>query len=199
MKYRMYGPGEVPERLFRFRYEVWVEELKRPQSYACHDTRTLEDPLDAHAHHCVVTKDGRIIAAIRLNFLWEGDVEPYYSFYRMDRLDEETRATASISTRNMVAGAYRKTGVSIRMMTTLYQYAVENGAQTSFMDVNAPLVSLFERFGYVRLFERPHPDFGDVTVMRLNGYDLDHLNAVRSPFAPYCKAFLNRKAEPALV
>ena len=34
------------ERVFRFRYEIYVEEMQRPQIYADHAARTVAEPFD---------------------------------------------------------------------------------------------------------------------------------------------------------
>lgn len=195
--YKVYSYDECPKDLFRFRYEVYVEELHRKQSYACHDTRTIEDPLDATGHHGIVHKDGEIIACVRLNIVREGGVQPYFDFYEMGRLPKAEQITASICTRNMVAKPYRNTGVSVRMLKLIYLHGIENGVTTCFMDVNEPLIGLFQKFGYKALFEKEHPDYGLVTVMRLDALDCAYLREIRSPFARLCTDFIDKQHAPS--
>lgn len=193
--YNVYSYEDCPREVFRFRYAVYVEELHRKQSYADHDDKTIIDPLDPAGHHGVVTKDGEIIAVVRLNIVRDGGVQPYYDFYELYRLPPEQQNSASICTRNMVAANYRNTGVSVRMLKMIYTYGIENGVTSCYMDVNAPLIKLFEKFGYKALFEKDHPDYGRVTIMRLDALDLDYLSEIRSPFASTCRNFLERNAE----
>ena len=191
--YEVFPYSSCPPELFKFRYAVYVEELQRKQSYACHDTKTIEDPLDRTAHHGIVTKDGEIVACVRLNMVREGGVQPYFDFYELYRLSPSEQKTASICTRNMVAAPYRNTGISIRMLKMIYSHGIENGATTCFMDVNAPLINLFQKFGYRSLFEKTHPDYGLVTVMRLDALDLDYFESIRSPFTSICRKHLERQ------
>lgn len=191
--YRVYPAADCPPEVFQFRYKVYVEELHRKQTYADHNAKTIIDPLDKTARHGVVTKDGEIIAVVRLNMVRDGSVAPYDSLYEIDQLPVAEQETASICTRNMVLAEYRKTGVSIRMLKMIYEHGIRAGATSCYMDVNEPLIPLFTKMGYVRLFEKDHPDYGHVTVMMLPVLDLDHLTKTRSPFASICKAFLEEK------
>lgn len=185
--------AECPDEVFNFRYRIYVEELHRRQSYADHDARTIIDPMDATAHHGVAYKDGVIAAVIRLNFVRDGGVDPYYTFYEIDRLPADFQDKVSICTRNMVSKDHRKTPLAFRMLKLMYELALEKGSTSCYIDINAPLQPMFEKIGCKPLFEKEHPDYGLVTIMRLDGLDLDHLTKVRSPFAPICRKFLERK------
>jgi predicted GNAT family N-acyltransferase len=188
--YAIYRYEDCPREVFHFRYKIYVEELHRKQAYADHDAKIIIDPLDETARHCVAAKDGEIIGVVRLNMACDGGMQPYYDFYELYRLPPEEQETASICTRNMVAAKYRKTGVSVRMLKMIYEYGIRAGATACYMDVNEPLMPLFLKYGYVSLFEKEHPDYGLVTVMKLPAIDLEHLTAARSPFAPICRRFL---------
>ncbi len=63
------------------------------------------------------------------------------------------------------------------------------------MDVNEPLLRLFEKFGYETQFIKEHPDYGLVHVMKLDVLDLCKLERVKSPFVNLCKAYLAENAE----
>lgn len=197
--YKVYPYADCPKEVFKFRYEIYVEELHRKQSYADHDEKTIIDPLDETGFHGVVSAEDAIIAVIRLNFVRDGGTQPYYDFYELAKLPPNEQATASICTRNMVAAKYRKTGVSVRMLKMIYEFGIRNGATSCYMDVNAPLIPLFEKFGYEALFEKEHPDYGLVTVMRLPASNCDVLTAKRSPFAPICKKVFGDQQEFAPV
>ena len=183
---------ECPPEAFRLRYQIYVEEMERQQPYANHKSRTIIDPMDSSAHHGVAFADGKVAAVIRLNFVRDGGVDPYYTFYEINKLPLGTQDKISICTRNMVASAYRSTPLAFRMLKLMYILALENGSTACYIDVNAPLVPMFEKIGCKPLFEKEHSDYGLVTVMRLDGLDLDHLISVRSPFVPICRKYLKR-------
>ncbi len=197
VEFNVYSAACAPAEIFRLRYEIYVEELSRPQAYACHDSRTIFDPLDENAYHCVASRDGEIIGCLRLNLLREGSVQPYFDFYELHRLSFDQQRFASICTRNMVRRQFRKTTVAVKMMNAIYEYALGHGVRTNFMDVNEPLVGLFNRLGYDRLFEKMHPDYGLVTVMKLDLLDHPRLERTRSTFAPICRRHLKQSHEVA--
>ncbi|MEM8772268.1 MAG: hypothetical protein AAGD92_11515 [Pseudomonadota bacterium] len=189
---KLFSYEECPPEAFRFRYSVYVEELARPQKYADHDAKTIIDPMDRTAHHGVAYKNEHIAAVIRLNFVRDGNVDPYYDFYEINRLSLEEQAVSCICTRNMVGAAHRNTPLAYRMLKLMYELAIENGARICFIDVNEPLVPMFKKLGCRPVMEKQHDDYGLVTIMRLDGLDLDHLIKVRSPFTPICRRFLKR-------
>lgn len=196
--YRLFGPDDCPAGVFRLRYAIYVEEMHRKQFYACHESQTIRDPLDDFAHHVVAFDAERtIIGCVRLNMARDGDLGRYLDLYGISALSPHEQATASICTRNMVLAKYRRTGVSVRMLKMIYDYGIRAGMTTCFMDVNPPLEALFERFGYKFVAKRVHPEYGDVSVYRLDVLDLNYLKSVRSPFAELCAAYLAEKAESA--
>ncbi len=197
-EYRVYQYKDCPPDLFRFRYKIYVEELHRPQSYACHETQTIEDPLDPTGHQCVATDKGEIVGCVRLNLVREGGVQPYFDFYELYRLSEREQLSASICTRYMAAPAFRKSRVPLELLKMIYLFGIENGATSCYMDTNAPFLNMYKKFGYQTLFEKNHPDYGRVTIMRLPVLDLDYLQAIRSPFAPICRRFLEQRAALAI-
>lgn len=202
LTYKLFSARECPPEVFRFRYEVYVEELHRRQSFADETTRTIRDPLDESAVHSVVFKGDEVVGSVRINMLRDGGLWRYLDLYDICKLPPDEQATACICTRNMVRADYRKTGVSVRMLKQIYEFGMRAGMTTCFMDVNEPLEKLFVKFGYKFQFRREHPEYGMVAVYRLDVLDLDYLREVRSPFAPICAEFLGRsdraRAEPAL-
>ena len=192
-KYNVFQADSCPPEIFQFRYEVYVEELHRKQSYADHKARTIIDPLDKTARQGVVTKDGEIIAVVRLNMVRDGSIAPYDDLYEINKLSPDKQATACICTRNMVRKDHRKTGIAIRMLKMIYEHGIRSGATDCYMDVNEPMIPLFAKMGYISLFEKDHPDYGLVTVMRLPATDLAYLEAARSPFAPICRKFFEEQ------
>jgi GNAT superfamily N-acetyltransferase len=193
VEYTLAIGDECPEALFRFRYEVYVEELHRPQSYACHKTRRIIDPLDRRAHNLMAWRDGEIIGCVRTNFVRDGGVGSYHDFYELDRLSEKDVIDASICTRYMVAPKYRRSRVPIELMKRIYKYGLYDGIRFNFIDTNAPYQKFYEKFGYEHLFDKTHSDYGKVSIMRLKADDLKWLRSVKSPFAATCAAYHETK------
>lgn len=186
----VYRFEECPGEAFRFRYQVYAEEMGRSNAYTDHVARTIIEPMDRTAYHGVANYGEEVAAVIRLNFVADGNVDPYFDFYEIGALPPAEQAKACICTRSMVAAQHRRTPLAFRMLKTMYVLAIENGSTACYIDVNAPLMDFYQRIGCKPLFQKEHPDFGLVAVMRLDGLDLDHLTAIRSPFAPICRKFL---------
>lgn len=198
-EYRIYKNAECPPELYNFRYDVYVDELKRATSYACHDTKTIRDGLDETAYQTVVTKDGEIIACIRLNYANEGSLQPYYDFYELSQVPAHLQDTIIICTLDMVAKPYRRKMVFVRMLQTAFEFSLKRGARICYMDVNLPLVPLFQKLGMEIVKVKVHPDYGEVAIMRFDGLDYKALKAARSPLAPLTKRFLEQQAKLELV
>ena len=198
-EYRIYKDAECPPELYKFRYKVYVEELQRRTSYACHDTRTIRDGLDSSAYQTVATKGDEIIACIRLNYANEGSLQPYYDFYELKRVPPEHQDTIIICTLDMVAKPYRKKMVFVRMLQSAFDFSLRRGARMCYMDVNLPLIPLFKKLGMEVLKTKVHPDYGEVAIMWFDAHDYEALRKARSPLAGLTKRFLDERAalEPA--
>ena len=60
--------AEDRERLYEFRYRIYVEEMGRHQRYADHTRRRIEEPLDATAaHFLAVDPAGEVVGCLRWN------------------------------------------------------------------------------------------------------------------------------------
>jgi predicted GNAT family N-acyltransferase len=194
IRYRVFGPGQGPGELYRFRYRVYVEEMARKQLYARHDEKTIVDPLDETAANVVAFDEDDVVGCVRINFLRDGAVGGYEAFYGVDGLDPARRASASICTRLMVERAHRRKYVTIEVMKRVYEYALDAGIETNYIDCNRHLVGFFGKFGYVELGRKEHPEYGDVTVMRLDLLDRERLCALGSPFADALAGRLRARA-----
>src|SRR4051812_6581919 len=53
------------QRIFRFRYEIYVEEMGRHQKYADHSARTVVEPFDATGHLFLAMEGDRIVGTAR--------------------------------------------------------------------------------------------------------------------------------------
>lgn len=194
--FHVYRYADCPREVFRFRYEVYVEELHRKQTYACHETRTIEDPMDRSAYHGVATnKAGEIAATIRLNYVRDGGVDPYYGFYEIDKLSPREQDAVAICTRNMTAKRYRHTPLGYRMIRNAFVLSADLDATICYIDVNKPLIPLFRKLGFRERFEKDHPDYGLVTIMRLDGLDVEYLTKIGSPFAPLSADYLEKQEQ----
>lgn len=176
---------EQKEALFRFRYEIYVEEMQRPQRYADHDRRIIVDPLDEAAINLVGTAEGRVVGAIRNNASVDGNLGEYEKFYEMQQVGkDEHPAKTSITTRLMIAPEHRRGRLAVRLASASYAVGLKRGVRWNFIDCNEHLVAFFLGLGWTAYVPPAvHPEYGLVHRMRLDLADLEHLEAVQSPFA----------------
>lgn len=176
------------EAIFRLRYQVYVEEMGRPQKDADHAARRIEDRLDARAHVVGAWRDNVLVGTVRANLLADGDVGPYRELYGLDLLSPRETQRTSVTTRMMVLPSVRRGRVAQELAVALYSFALSRGLQYDYIDCNAHLIAFFEHLGYVRHRAARHPEYGQVMVMRLDLTNGDYLERVGSPFARRLRA-----------
>jgi hypothetical protein len=170
------------EALYRFRYAIYVEEMGRPQRYADHVRRCIEEPLDATAANFIAIKDDAIVGCVRWNSGQNTDFGEYIALYEMHRAGACFPKQCGITTKLMVDAAHRRSVLPVLLCRAGYTYARHQGLLVDFMDCNSHLEEQFAQFGYRSYRDRiEHPEYGDVLPMVLLCPDLEHLQRVRSP------------------
>ena len=192
--YRVFSRDKAPEELYRFRYGIYVEEMGRIQRYADHEACRIRDPLDEVGHQGLMYADDRLAGCIRMNFLRDGGVGEYFDLYGLSALSDPEIERASICTRLMVAPFVRRSAASIGLVTFAYEFGLQSGIETCFIDCNSHLTRFFKRFGWKPLFNKEHAEYGRVDVMRLDLIDVDHLSRIGSPFAPIARHYLDESS-----
>ena len=184
--------GDTPWELSRFRYEVYVKELNRPQKYANYDDQTITDPLDSFSTNIIARDGDNIVACLRASFCRDGDIGYYKDFYRVGNFFSSFEGI-TIVTQLMISKKCRKYRVAKLLCETVYEYALMNDIQYGFIDCNEPLESMFNKLGFKTLFRDLHYDYGLVNVMLLDLHDIEHLRIINSPFVGvYNRTNMNR-------
>lgn len=160
---------DVREAVFRFRYDIYVREMRRRQKDADHDRGRVEDALDRTAVLLAArdSASGRIVGTARANVAGDTDLGVYERLYGLDTLNAEERGATSITTRFMVERERRGTVLAVQLARALFARGVDRGVRTDFIDCNEPLVPFFERLGYQSVRTVEHPEYGIVRLMRL--------------------------------
>jgi hypothetical protein len=178
------------EDIYRFRYRVYVEEMNRKQKYADHERKMVVEPLDASARLYGIWTGKEIVGTVRFNVAAATDTGYYDDLYSLDVVGPQYSAHTSLTTKLMVAKTHRNLKLAVSLACTLYRDGKKAGMEFDFIDCNDHLVPFFEYLGY-RMFKGKvnHPEYGSVNPMVLVGSDQEHLEKVRSPFAPICREF----------
>jgi GNAT superfamily N-acetyltransferase len=174
------------EQLFRFRYRIYVDEMQRKQKHADHVHRRIRDGLDEFATNLIAwDATGAVVGTVRTNFARDGDLDGYELFYEMASAGSCHPCSTSICTRLMIAPAYRRSLLAVRLAVAVYDVGLKNGITHNFIDCNEHLVPFFEGLGFVRHIEpQEHEDYGRVHCMRLTLHDRERLTLLASAFLP---------------
>lgn len=170
--------------VFRFRYDIYVTEMRRAEPDADHVRRWLSDDLDAWALIVVARDagDGGVVGTVRVNLLRDGHAGYYERFYRLHELSTSERQRSAITTRMMVASTWRGSRLGLDLAKAAYRIGQLNAVTHDRIDCNSPMVPFFTRLGYLETGRARHPVYGDVHLMTLALQDRAHLESVRSPF-----------------
>ena len=172
------------ERLavYRFRYSVYVEEMRLDLSHADHDRKIIMDPLDDPQAMLLAAWDGeRVVGTLRTNRVCDGGLNHYLEYYRLTALSPDFLAQTSVSTQTMVAAEFRRTPLTARLACECFKWMLNHGVRTDYCDIFPFVMKFSTGLGYKLQFDFSHPEYGFGHVMRLDCYDLDHLVKVRSP------------------
>jgi GNAT superfamily N-acetyltransferase len=174
--------SEDLEAVYRFRYLIYVEEMKRKQVYADHVRRRIVDPLDEGAINLVAWSGEEVVGTLRINFPRDSFIGQYEEFYEMGSVGEDHPQHTSINTRLMVAPHVRNTGLGLSLGLASYAYGAPLGIKWNFIDCNDHLLPFYLGLGYIAHAPKAeHPEYGLVNRLRLNALDMKHFVEIRSP------------------
>ena len=192
---RLATSPEDRQRVFEFRYRIYVEEMDRPQNYADHGRGTVEEPLDATGRIFLAEDDkGNVIGTLRTNFSRDSDLGIYETLYGMECAGPLHPMHTSVSTKFMIAPEMRSGALGVRLASAGYRYNLREGILFDFIDCNPHLESTFSRLGYLAYRDRiNHPEYGDVLPLVLALTDHEYLESIRSPWASICREHCPRR------
>jgi len=170
--------------IFKFRYQVYIEEMGKPYSHADHKRKQLSDPLDENATLLYSTVAGKIVGTLRIN--WGNDIEAINAFTQpcgLFNFRSFPASSWSFCSRLMVHKAYRYSSLALALSLKAYQTGRERDIQFNFVHCVPKLVGLFERMGFRQYKQRfKDAEIGVQVPLVLVVEDINHLSATRSPF-----------------
>lgn len=185
------------EALYRFRYQIYVEEMHRVQHDADHARKRITDCLDGNGYNFIAFNGGGgVVGTLRSNFLRQGPIPYYPSFYRIAEQEGTTVENTSIVTRMMIAKELRRHTLAVRLCLAVYQHSLERGIRYNFIDCNDHLVEFFTSFGFKEYMGTAvHKEYGSVHPLKLDLHDEETLRRLNSPFLKLLLAWRNSDAE----
>ena len=171
------------EKIYRFRYQVYIEEMGKSFKDADRKKRWLRDELDDTAVLFYVEVNGEIIASSRMN---HGKItqfpEKWKKLYQMEKFSAYSDEMISLSSRLMISSEWRGSLALAKMLSEIYQYARKEGIKFDFCNCYPFLLEFYEHLGYRRYTEGfVDEDTGYHVPLVLMTEDIQHLKRVRSP------------------
>jgi hypothetical protein len=176
------------EEVFRFRYDIYVDELKRYVDIADHENRRLVEPDDEFAHLYLIRHHGRVIGTARLS--WGADAgalnERIVEQYDLKPfLDAVPHRHLAVGERLMFAPEYRGGPLLFKFISEFLATFGKQGIQLFFGDCEPHLLNSYQGLGY-RPYTRRHvnkPETGYLIPIVFVTGDLDYLRSIGSPLA----------------
>ena len=142
---------EDRERIFRFRYDVYVTEMGKSPAEADHQKKIIRDELDDDAHLLYAEDQGQIVGTVRLNCrskkkfpdVWE-------QRYDLEKFAPSFGDHISMTSRMMVAKDYRGSSVPAALVGAVYSAGREMGSKFDFCNCAPSLLEFYEQIGFRR-------------------------------------------------
>jgi hypothetical protein len=152
--------------VYRFRYDIHVRLMRRRQVHADHARGTIEEPMDRDGRNYAALHGDEVVGTIRANAANDPTARYYAKLYGLADLWSGEPEHAQITTRLMIRPDLRNTMIGTRLLGFYGADSVARGMRLDVMDCNAPLIPMFERFGY-HSYRRWvfHHEFGAVRPM----------------------------------
>ncbi|MEM4625353.1 MAG: GNAT family N-acyltransferase [Candidatus Pacearchaeota archaeon] len=174
--------NEEREKVYRFRYKVYVEEMKRP-THADHQRKIVTDEFDNFKSSLFYASFlDEVIGTARVNFKRDGHIE-FEKEYQLERFAPFYDYITTTS-KFMIDSRFRRGFLTLQFVTEIYEFGKKNDVMLDFINVNPPLDKFYEHIGYRKYKEEfIHPEYGSVIPMIMVLDDVVHLEHVRSPLA----------------
>lgn len=173
------------QRIYAFRYNVYVDELQKNQlSAADHRNKILHDKLDETGLLFYAEVNGEIVATLRAN-IGSSDMfsEYHLNNYALEPfIDKFKPSNLSFTSRLMVARHKRGSSVLARLLGHSYRYGLEHGVRLDFCHCQPSLLPLYKHLGYRRYTDNfVDQETGYRIPMVLVMKDIEHMRAAHSP------------------
>ncbi|MCZ6807630.1 MAG: cyclic nucleotide-binding domain-containing protein [Deltaproteobacteria bacterium] len=174
------------EEVYRFRYDIYVEELNRYGDIADHENRLLVEPDDELAHLYLIRHEGRVIGTARLSWgadpgalndriVEQYDLKPF--------LDAVPHRHLAVGERLMFAPEYRGGPLLFKFISEFLVSFSKQGIQLFFGDCEPHLLNSYQSLGY-RPYTQRHVNKAEtgylIPILFVTG-DLDYLRSIGSP------------------
>jgi len=194
---------ELKLAVYRFRYDVYVEELGRYRTVADHDRRLLMEPEDEYSTIFCAELDGEVVGTSRLT--WGGEAKfpaRQVEHYGLEPFLAELPPEAiAVGERGMIAARLRGTDLLMDMMRTARKFATDRRIQLVFGACEPHLLSVYLGLGH-RTYSRHNinsPESGYLIPIVTVVEDVEHLRRLDSPILDFARDFGDDARVPEVI
>lgn len=176
---------EERERVYRFRYSIFVEERGKRFHSADHADRSLRDDWDDASTILYAREGDEIVGSLRGNRLDQCRINPDLAeALCIDVfLKDQPIVSLNMCSRFVIAPAFRHSLAAPLLILEIYRRALRTGSSFYFLHCAPGLIGLYEQLGFRRYSRNfTKDDTGIQVPMVLVIRDFDHLRRVSSPF-----------------
>ncbi len=178
---------EEKREIYRFRYQIYVEEMSKHLVAADHDNKLLYDELDEWAVLLYAKVGSEMIATYRINI---GTIANFpqrvIEFLALDTFNngiiEHGSHKFAYATKVMVTPAHRSSPALYLFMAKCYELCCYEQVQFLLGACNFHLLRLYEQLGFRRYYKNfLDPGYGLLVPLVMLIDDVQHLRKLHSP------------------
>lgn len=180
MEVRIARSQQEREAIFRFRYQVYVEELKKQLPSADMTAHMVQDEEDESGILQFVEDEKGIVGTLRLNRLSDGSVsQDLQDLYGLDQFKDVPYNSIAVASRFVV----RSTAATAGHVLSQHGlgWALGNAIKLVFSYCSPHMVASYEQIGFRRYKDNFNDPVGYRIPMLLVLFDKVHLRRVGSP------------------
>jgi predicted GNAT family N-acyltransferase len=189
------------ERIYQFRYQVFIEEIAKSLTYVDHKRRQFFDDLDKTSILLYAQAGNKVVGTMRIT-LGEPDQFPLFlseifTLHKFKEILNTQRFKAiGLSTKFAIAPAFRGSTLMYKLVSETIRICQDNNIQFFFGGCNPHLIPLYERVGWRRFTKNFTDDNNGLLVpLLIIPEDTLYLKQVKSPLY---RVFKQRKTPSVL-
>lgn len=179
MNVRIAESAQEREAIYRFRYAVYVGDLKKTIAHADHGAKQIRDEEDETGLLLYTSNEAGITGTIRLNRLSHGVSLDLSELYDLADFDDVPASMIAVVSRFAVKA--EAAGAGDALSQTALGWAVEHAIKIVFSFCSPHLVASYEQVGFRRYKDNFQDPVGYRVPMLLVLFDKVHLHRIGSP------------------
>lgn len=186
------------QAIYRFRYQIYIQELGKQLEKADHQQQILCEPIDENSTLFFVEEQGEIIATCRVAFGCDTAIpDDWKERFELAAFDVYPCESFAFLSRLMVARRFRGLPLTNDLLRAAYALARAKHIRFAFAHCRPPLVSLYRNMGW-RIYRESFEDseVGIQMPMVLVLEDENHLRSVNSMLLADCLNWPNHQDAP---